>query len=986
MNRKFGCYFSSSSSPECPLSSSYNGGRLLLSAITIITIALLVLLPSPSSLFSFYVNVSDFVAFASPSSSPPSVLESVTTTVPVPPPPPPPPPPSISPESSQSQIQENAAVGSSSDDNFQLPDGYIIEPFLSNLSMPTSIVVDSSDGTLYVAESIMKYNDDNNISKIASSSSFSSSSPVSFLPQQQLLEPQVRIVKADISDDDDVDDDDNDSITIDVSDNDSLITSTVLNWPVIDMEVDDTRGFLYAFHGYNTISRINTTSDEMQDIAIAEEESAIAGSGSDDEEEEDDDENDGQSDNFDTQQQYFTMLYVPCIDDNTDNDNNINNDGDRYCVLSFPIDNSNNSDIADVDYNSSNPYSYSLILEDITSRPFGIAVLNSSYSAEATDASSSSFSSSISEEIEEEEQQPSETSFMSTTNEISNTSFGDSNNNTTTDLLIITSQQPSNITSARSTIYLAKLFSQTPFQDGSSSSSSNNLENTINGNNSNYDHQQQLPPPSLQALVDYPYGQLGPVAVVFVPPVTTSSSSSTDDTTERNQAPSDADEEEEDGDSSSSSSPFGLNETTAFIVDFGDSSDSALAVAQYLPKIIMLDVETGNITPFLTPRPAEPNFMPIDIAFDYNNNALYVLSIANNTDDLLDTGSRNNNNSGVIWKITYQGEEAEATTKSNGTDNNNNNATDDLIEPPPPPSSSNDTDSSGNTTDSDDSDDSPEPPPPPSTDSSDDDPDDDGTAPPPPSEPPAANEAPVANDQTVDIEEDSPPVEIELTATDNNEDDVLTLEFTIVSGPRHGTLGEISQEEASSSENDDGNNNTPVAKATVTYTPDQNYTGQDNFQFKVTDDSGADSNIATVTINITPVNDIPIAENDTATTNQDTPVVIDVLANDSDIDGDSITIDSVDEQSIEGGSVRIISNDSGGGSDDDDNNGGSNASERIEYIPAEGFSGTDSFEYSISDGNAGGGTDTATVTITVNAAANQAPVASNEEEVTTTTD
>ncbi|MDQ4067453.1 MAG: Ig-like domain-containing protein, partial [Thermoproteota archaeon] len=729
-------------------------------------------------------------------------------------------------------------------------------------------------------------------------------------------------------------------------------------------------------------------------IALSGKEDSREGSGSDDDEEEDDDddENDGQSDNFDSQQQYSTMLYVPCIDNNTDDDNN--NDGDRYCVLSLPVDNSNNSDIANIGYNSSNPYSYSLILEGITSRPFGIAVLNSSYSAEAADASSS-FSSSISEEIEEEEeQQPSETSFISTTtNEISNTSFGD-NNNTTTELLIITSQQPSNITSARSTIYLAKLFSQTPFQDGSSGSSSNNLENTINGNNSNYDHQQQLPPPSLQALVDYPYGQLGQVAVVFVPPVTTSSSS-TDDTTERNQAPSDTDEEDEDS-VSSSPPPFGLNETTAFIVDFGDSSDSASAVVPHVPKIIMLDVETGNITPFLTPRPADPNFMPIDIAFDYNNNALYVLSIANNTDDLLDTGSRNDNdndndnNSGVIWKITYQGEEAEATTKSsnNGTDNNNNNATDGLSEPPPPPpppSSSNDTDSSGNTTDSDDSDGLPEPPSPPSTDPPDDDPDDDndpddGTPPPPPSEPPSANEAPVANDQTIDIEEDSPPVEIELTATDNNEDDVLTLEFTIVSGPRHGTLGEIRQEEASSSENDDGNNNTPVAKATVTYTPDQNYTGQDNFQFKVSDDSGADSNIATVTINITPVNDIPIAENDTATTNQDTPVVIDVLANDSDIDGDSITIDSVDEQSIEGGSVRIISNDSGGSGDDNDNNGGSNANERIEYIPAEGFSGTDSFEYSISDGNAGG-TDTATVTITVNAV-NQPPVASNVQVTT----
>jgi hypothetical protein len=279
MNRKFGCYFSSSSSStECSPSSSYNGRRLLLSTIPIITIALLVLLPSPSSLFSFYVNANDFVAFAS---SP--VSQSGATTVPVTSSSPPPPRPSISSESSQSQIQENAAVDSSSDDNFQLPDGYIIEPFLSNLSMPTSIVVDSSDGTLYVAESIMKYNEDNNISSIASSSS---SSPVSFLQQQQLLEPQVRIVKADISDDDDDDDDvdvdvDDDSITIDVSDNDSLITSTVLNWPVIDMEVDDTSGFLYAFHGYNTISRINTTSGEVQDIAIAEEESAEAGINSD---------------------------------------------------------------------------------------------------------------------------------------------------------------------------------------------------------------------------------------------------------------------------------------------------------------------------------------------------------------------------------------------------------------------------------------------------------------------------------------------------------------------------------------------------------------------------------------------------------------------------------------------------------------------------------------------------------------------------------
>src|SRR6266511_1468200 len=192
MNRKFDYYSSSSFSFSCSPSSFRDGGRrLLLSAITIITIALLVLLPSSSSLFSFYVHANDFAAFASPS----SISQSETaTTVPVPPPPPPSPPPSpsISSQSSQSQTQEKA-VGPLVD-NFNLPAGYIIEPFLWNLSMPTSIAVDSCKGTIYVTESIMEYNDDNNSSSIEPSHS----SIISLPSEQQRI--QVRIVKANISD------------------------------------------------------------------------------------------------------------------------------------------------------------------------------------------------------------------------------------------------------------------------------------------------------------------------------------------------------------------------------------------------------------------------------------------------------------------------------------------------------------------------------------------------------------------------------------------------------------------------------------------------------------------------------------------------------------------------------------------------------------------------------------------------------------------
>nr|MDP9016379.1 hypothetical protein [Thermoproteota archaeon] len=56
------------------------------------------------------------------------------------------------------------------------------------------------------------------------------------------------------------------------------------------------------------------------------------------------------------------------------------------------------------------------------------------------------------------------------------------------------------------------------------------------------------------------------------------------------------------------------------------------------------------------------------------------------------------------------------------------------------------------------------------------------------------------NDQTIAIEEDLSSVEIELLATHNNQDDILNLEFAIVSQPAHGELGEIRQgEEAASS-------------------------------------------------------------------------------------------------------------------------------------------------------------------------------------------
>jgi len=106
----------------------------------------------------------------------------------------------------------------------------------------------------------------------------------------------------------------------------------------------------------------------------------------------------------------------------------------------------------------------------------------------------------------------------------------------------------------------------------------------------------------------------------------------------------------------------------------------------------------------------------------------------------------------------------------------------------------------------------------------------------------------------------------------------------------------------------------------------------------------SDNNIATEDTTINIVNNAPLAVDDSAITSVDASVTIDVLNNDSDIDGDTLTIDSV-TQGTSGGSVV--------------NNSGSN----VTYTPVGGFSGSDSFTYTISDGK--GGTDTASVNVTV---------------------
>ncbi|MDP2445436.1 MAG: tandem-95 repeat protein, partial [Pseudomonas sp.] len=127
----------------------------------------------------------------------------------------------------------------------------------------------------------------------------------------------------------------------------------------------------------------------------------------------------------------------------------------------------------------------------------------------------------------------------------------------------------------------------------------------------------------------------------------------------------------------------------------------------------------------------------------------------------------------------------------------------------------------------------------------------------------------------------------------------------------------------------------------VVFTPDANYNGSATFTYTVSDGLGGLAT-ATVTIGIKAVNDAPVAVADSAITNEDTSVTINVLANDTDVDGDILTVTGA---TASNGTVVV------------------NANNTLNFTPASNFSGTALIQYSISDGK--GGTASAQVTVTV---------------------
>lgn len=139
------------------------------------------------------------------------------------------------------------------------------------------------------------------------------------------------------------------------------------------------------------------------------------------------------------------------------------------------------------------------------------------------------------------------------------------------------------------------------------------------------------------------------------------------------------------------------------------------------------------------------------------------------------------------------------------------------------------------------------------------------------------------------------------------------------------------------------------ATGSFTYTPAQDFNGTDTFTYRATNGTAV-SDVATVVITVNPINDPPVAVDDSAETAMSLPVLIDVLTNDTDVEGDTLSVVEIPTPPTNG-TVEV------------DIDG------IITYTPDGGFFGTDTFIYRITDG---GANDEATVTVEVSS--NEPPV------------
>ena len=148
------------------------------------------------------------------------------------------------------------------------------------------------------------------------------------------------------------------------------------------------------------------------------------------------------------------------------------------------------------------------------------------------------------------------------------------------------------------------------------------------------------------------------------------------------------------------------------------------------------------------------------------------------------------------------------------------------------------------------------------------------------------------------------------------------------------------------------------ANGDFVYTPRAGFSGVDSFSYTLKDSKGA-SSVGSVTLNVTGINDAPIANNDSFSGVHGKPISGNVLANDTDQDGDTLAAFAATINTASGGLVTLLANGN------------------FTYTPAAKFVGADSFTYTALDGK--GGSATATVTLNVT---NTGPIARGDNYTT----
>ncbi|PSW56865.1 retention module-containing protein [Photobacterium leiognathi] len=222
------------------------------------------------------------------------------------------------------------------------------------------------------------------------------------------------------------------------------------------------------------------------------------------------------------------------------------------------------------------------------------------------------------------------------------------------------------------------------------------------------------------------------------------------------------------------------------------------------------------------------------------------------------------------------------------------------------------------------------------------------------------NDAPVANPDSFTTDEDT-SITVDLTKNDHDVDgDKLTIK-EINGTPLTGGEQTVVVDNGKIVIADDGD---------MTFVPSDNYHGDVTVPYTITD--GDKTATSTVTIHVTPVNDAPVANPDSFTTDEDTSTTVDLIKNDSDVDGDKLTVKEINGTSLTGGEQTVVVDN---GKIVIDHDGG------MTFVPSDNYHGDVTVPYTITDGDKSA---TSTVTIHVTAV-NDAPVA-NPDSFTTDED